>query len=196
MGISMRLNFWGGMLPASARDSVRCGAIIVLASSGIWLAGTAAAEAEDAATLQRLEAQIQRLEERHQSEIKALQAEIRQLRRQKPATVATTQAPATTRAPSADQRGSSAPYGVPGPALPAKVLMTYDRGYHFGFSDATGDNTVELFGRLQLDTGGYTNYNPAPMTLDRKGLSDGIDLRRARIGVIGTFMTDWHYAFV
>jgi hypothetical protein len=73
--------------------------------------------------------------------------------------------------------------------------MTYDRGYHFGFSDATGDNTVELFGRLQLDAGGYTGYNPAPMTLDRKGLSDGVDLRRARIGVIGTFMTDWHYAF-
>jgi len=52
--------------------------------------------------------------------------------------------------------------------------MTYDRGYHFGFSDATGDNTVELFGRLQLDTGGYTNYTPGPQTLDRKGLADGI----------------------
>jgi phosphate-selective porin OprO/OprP len=150
------------------------------------LAGT-----EDAATLERLEAHIQRLEERHQSEIKALQAEIRQLRRQKPATVAGTQAP-----PAEQPRSATAPSGVPGPALPAKVLMTYDRGYHFGFSDATGDNTVELFGRLHLDTGGYTNYSPAPMTLDRKGLSDGIDLRRARIGVVGTFMSDWHYAFV
>ena len=146
---------------------------------------------EDAATLERLEAHIQRMEERHQSEIKALQAEIRQLRRQKPATVAGTQAP-----PAEQPRSATAPSGVPGPALPAKVLMTYDRGYHFGFSDATGDNTVELFGRLHLDTGGYTNYSPAPMTLDRKGLSDGIDLRRARIGVVGTFMSDWHYAFV
>jgi phosphate-selective porin OprO/OprP len=150
------------------------------------LAGT-----EDAATLERLEAHIQRLEERHQSEIKALQAEIRQLRRQKPATVAATQPP-----PAEQPRSATAPSGVLGPALPAKVLMTYDRGYHFGFSDATGDNTVELFGRLHLDTGGYTNYSPAPMTLDRKGLSDGIDLRRARIGVVGTFMSDWHYAFV
>jgi phosphate-selective porin OprO/OprP len=150
------------------------------------LAGT-----EDAATLERLEAHIQRLEERHQSEIKALQAEIRQLRRQKPATVAATQPP-----PAEPPRSATAPSGVSGPALPAKVLMTYDRGYHFGFSDATGDNTVELFGRLHLDTGGYTNYSPAPMTLDRKGLSDGIDLRRARIGVVGTFMSDWHYAFV
>jgi phosphate-selective porin OprO/OprP len=32
--------------------------------------------------------------------------------------------------------------------------------------------------------------------LDRKGLADGIVLRRARIGVVGNFMTDWHYAFV
>jgi phosphate-selective porin OprO/OprP len=32
--------------------------------------------------------------------------------------------------------------------------------------------------------------------LDQKGLADGIDLRRARIGVVGNFMTDWHYAFV
>jgi phosphate-selective porin OprO/OprP len=163
----------------------------VVALTGIWPGSRAAAGTEDAATLQRLEAQIQRLEARHESEIKTLQTEIRQLRRQKPAAVAASQTP------SADQpRPSTAPYGAGGPALPAKVLMTYDRGYHFGFSDATGDNTVELFGRLQIDAGGYTNYNPGPMTLDRKGLSEGIDLRRARIGVIGTFMSDWHYAFV
>jgi phosphate-selective porin OprO and OprP len=173
------------------RATARCGISILLASSSIWLGSGALAGTEDAVTLERLEAHIQRLEERHQSEIKALQAEIRQLRRQKPATVAGTQAP-----PAEQPRSATAPSGVPGPALPAKVLMTYDRGYHFGFSDATGDNTVELFGRLQLDTGGYTNYRPAPMTLDRKGLSDGIDLRRARIGVVGTFMSDWHYAFV
>ena len=187
----MHLEFWRIIAPAKARATARCGLSILLASSSIWLGSGALAGTEDAVTLERLEAHIQRLEERHQSEIKALQAEIRQLRRQKPATVAGTQAP-----PAEQPRSATAPSGVPGPALPAKVLMTYDRGYHFGFSDATGDNTVELFGRLHLDTGGYTNYRPAPMTLDRKGLSDGIDLRRARIGVVGTFMSDWHYAFV
>jgi phosphate-selective porin OprO/OprP len=187
----VHLEFWRVIAPAKARATARCGLSILLASSSIWLGSGALAGTEDAATLERLEAHIQRLEQRHQSEIKALQAEIRQLRRQKPATVAGTQAP-----PAEQPRSATAPSGVPGPALPAKVLMTYDRGYHFGFSDATGDNTVELFGRLHLDTGGYTNYRPAPMTLDRKGLSDGIDLRRARIGVVGTFMSDWHYAFV
>jgi phosphate-selective porin OprO and OprP len=187
----MSLKFFSDVTPAiSTRAFANRGVAIVLASAGICLINAAPARADDTVTLQRLEAHIQQLEERHQSEIKALQAEIRQLRRQKPATVAATQTPPI------DPQRSTAPSGVLSPTLPAKVLMTYDRGYHFGFSDATGDNTVELFGRLQVDTGGYTGYNPAPMTLDRKGLSDGIDLRRARIGVIGTFMSDWHYAFV
>ena len=135
---------------------------------------------------------FQQLEERHENEIKTLQAEVKRLRKQKPvATAAAAPSPATE-----PPRSALLPPGLPPPAVPAKVLMTYDRGYHFGFSDATGDNTVELFGRLQVDTGGYTGYTPGPETLDRKGLSDGVDLRRARIGVIGTFMSDWHYAFV
>jgi phosphate-selective porin OprO and OprP len=187
----MSLKFFSDVTPViSTRAFANRAVAIVLASAGICWMNAAPARADDTVTLQRLEAHIQQLEERHQSEIKALQAEIRQLRRQKPATVAATQTPPI------DPQRSTAPSGVLSPTLPAKVLMTYDRGYHFGFSDATGDNTVELFGRLQVDTGGYTGYKPAPMTLDRKGLSDGIDLRRARIGVIGTFMSDWHYAFV
>jgi phosphate-selective porin OprO/OprP len=174
------------------RASAKYASSIFIASSAIWLV-SGSARADDSATLQKLEAHLQQLEERHESEIKALQAEIKRLRKEKPATttVAATRPPATEPPPS-----SILPPGLPPPATPAKVLMTYDRGYHFGFSDATGENTVELFGRLQLDTGGYTNYNPGPETLDRKGLSDGVDLRRARIGVIGTFMSDWHYAFV
>jgi len=187
----MHSKFFSDVISAvSTRGFANRAVVILLASTGICLMNAAPVRADDTATLQRLEAHIQRLEERHQSEIKALQAEIRQLRRQKPATVAATPTPPI------EPPRSAAPSGVLSPTLPAKVLMTYDRGYHFGFSDATGDNTVELFGRLQVDTGGYTGYNPAPMTLDRKGLSDGIDLRRARIGVIGTFMSDWHYAFV
>jgi phosphate-selective porin OprO and OprP len=163
----------------------------LVASTGTVILSATSAAADDTAAFQRLEAKIQQLETRHENEIKALQAEIRRLRREKPVSAAATLPP-----PAQPQPSSAPPSGIPAPALPAKVLMTYDRGYHFGFSDATGDNTVELFGRLQVDAGGYTGYDPAPMTLDRKGLSDGVDLRRARIGVIGTFMTDWHYAFV
>ena len=174
-------------------------AFAILIASGVICCTTAPARADDAAALQRLEAKIQQLEDRHESEIKTLQAEIRRLRKEKPAAVSAAH-PAGVQPVAAaaglPQASPLLPPGLPPPATPAKVLMTYDRGYHFGFSDASGDNTVELLGRLQLDTGGYSNYSPAPQTLDRKGLSDGIDLRRARIGVIGTFASDWHYAFV
>ena len=186
----MGSGFWRDVIAAQAFGAARGGPFIVVACLG-WLAGTTGLRAEDAVTLGRLEAKLQELEARHEGEIKTLQAEIRRLRRQKPVAVVAAQPPAAERPPS-----TILPAGLPPPALPAKVLMTYDRGYHFGFSDATGDNTVELFGRLQVDTGGYTGYSPGPETLDRKGLSDGVDLRRARIGVIGTFASDWHYAFV
>src|ERR1700738_2626826 len=170
----MRSEFSSGVVPQKMRVFTRGGVAILLATTSIGLMYGATARAEDAAMLKKREAQIQRLEERHQSEIKALRAEIRQLRRQKPPTsVAATQAPPTDR----PRPPVPAFHQALSPALPARVLMTYDRGYHFGFSDATGDNTVELLGRLQLDTGGYTNYNTAPRTFGRDRSAPGAHRR-------------------
>jgi phosphate-selective porin OprO/OprP len=169
--------------------------LCVAAASVVVLCATPAS-AQDA-QIQKLEAKIEQIEAQHEAEIKALQAEIRQLRRPRPASVAAAPVvPGSQASPGSPGQAAPPPVGTPIPQLPPKVVMTYDRGYHFGFSDATGDNTIELFGRLQLDTGGYLTYRPASETLDQKGLADGIDLRRARIGVVGNFMTDWHYAFV
>jgi hypothetical protein len=70
----MRSEFSSGVVPAKVRLFARCGVSILLATTGIGLMYGATARAEDAATLQKLEAQIQRLEERHQNEIKALRA--------------------------------------------------------------------------------------------------------------------------
>jgi phosphate-selective porin OprO/OprP len=163
---------------------------IAIAAAGAWALCATPARAQDV-QIQKLEAEIQRIEAQHEAEIKSLQAEIRQLRRQKPTSVAA----APQQQQTTPGQPAPPPVGAPVPALPAKVLMTYDRGYHFGFSDATGDNTIELFGRLHIDTGGYS-YKAAPDTLDQKGLADGIDLRRARLGVVGNFASDWHYALV
>jgi hypothetical protein len=187
----MHSEFSRDVTSTRARGFARRGASMLMASTGVWIMCGVGARAEDSAALAKLEAQIERLEAQHQNEIKALRAEIKQLRRQKSTTATTAQASSTASSearPSEKKPPAPAFHEALSPALPAHVLMTYDRGYHFGFSDATGDNTVELFGRLQLDTGGYPGYDPAPMTLDRKGLAAGIDLRRARIGVIGTFM--------
>ena len=96
----MRSEFSSGVVPQKMRVFTRGGVAILLATTSIGLMYGATARAEDAAMLQKLEAQIQRLEERHQSEIKALRAEIRQLRRQKPPTsVAATQASVAPEAP-------------------------------------------------------------------------------------------------
>jgi phosphate-selective porin OprO/OprP len=177
--------------------SVKLSVLMVVMSGSAWALSAVPAVADDA-QIQKLEAEIQKIEARHQAEIRTLQAEIRQLRKERPAATApaTRQAGQSAAPAPAGQLASQGPPGVPVPALPAKVLMTYDRGYHFGFSDATGDNTIELFGRLHIDTGDYLGYTPGSKTLDQKGLADGIDLRRARIGVVGNFMDDWHYAFV
>jgi outer membrane murein-binding lipoprotein Lpp len=65
-------------------------------------------------------------------------------------------------------------------------------------------NCISLTSRLHLDVGGY-NYRPdtgrglasngvpiQPATVPQ-ALDDGVNVRRARIGVIGKFMGDWNY---
>jgi phosphate-selective porin OprO and OprP len=151
--------------------------LILMASASLWALCGRAAVADDAA-VQKLEAQIQQIEARQQAEISSLRAEIHALRSERPGTVLVTKGP-------------------PG-AQPDEPFVLEKRtpGYHFGFSSGDGQNTVELTGRLHVDTGGYARYAPGPKTLDQAGLADGINLRRARIGVTGIFMGDWHYSFI
>jgi phosphate-selective porin OprO and OprP len=166
----------------------RQGVLVLMVSVSAAVLCARPASADDA-QIQKLEAEIQKMEARHQAEISSLRAEIRQLRKQGPAAVAAV-------GTNGFAPGQPRPPGEPLPQLPPKILMTYDRGYHFGFSDQTGSNTIELFGRLHIDTGGYVGYKPGPKTLDQDGLASGINLRRARIGVVGKFMGDWHYALI
>ena len=60
----MRSEFSSGVAPQRMRVFTRRGVAILLATTSIGLMYGATARAEDAATLQKLEAQIQRLEER------------------------------------------------------------------------------------------------------------------------------------
>ena len=110
----MRLEICDDIACAKARAYTRRGISILVVSICVWMTSAASTRADDTAALQRIEAQIQRLEARHESEIKALQAEIRRLRRQKPETVTATHSP-----PADQPRSSTAPSGVPAPALPA-----------------------------------------------------------------------------
>ena len=61
-------------------------------------------------------------------------------------------------------------------------------------------NCIAFTSRLHLDVGGYS-YDPntsppvSPATAPQH-LDSGVNVRRARIGVLGTFLGDWQYALI
>ncbi len=56
-------------------------------------------------------------------------------------------------------------------------------------------NCIAITSRVHFDAGGY-DYRPnTPATIPQR-LDNGVNVRRARIGVIGKFMDDWNYALI
>lgn len=60
---------------------------------------------------------------------------------------------------------------------------------------ADQQNCIALTSRIHFDAGGY-DYRPSTAATAPQGLDDGVNLRRARIGVLGKFLGDWNYALV
>jgi phosphate-selective porin OprO and OprP len=152
--------------------------LALLAASSILAGWTSQAFADDA-EIARLQAEIHRVEARQQEEISALRAEIHHLRH--------------TGGPLYVTKGEPAPGWGP------HVIETTKSGVHFGFADLDEQNTVELTGRLHIDTGGYLNYQPGPglrVVNGHPALASGINIRRARIGVQGIFLGDWAYGLI
>jgi phosphate-selective porin OprO/OprP len=56
-------------------------------------------------------------------------------------------------------------------------------------------NCIALTTRLHFDAGGY-NYRPDTAATSPQKLDDGINARRARIGILGKFLGDWNYALI
>jgi phosphate-selective porin OprO/OprP len=86
---------------------------------------------------------------------------------------------------------------------PAEVPMLTMRGGRPTLTLADGNFTAQPVLRLDTDFGGffgqrvYPDGNP-PTYLDqsRPGIPPGINMRRARVGVSGTFLRDFTYTFV
>jgi phosphate-selective porin OprO/OprP len=56
-------------------------------------------------------------------------------------------------------------------------------------------NCVAITSRIHFDGGGY-DYHPNTAATVPQRLDDGVNLRRARIGVLGKFLGDWNYALI
>jgi phosphate-selective porin OprO and OprP len=135
-----------------------------------------------AQTIKQLERQIEALQQNYQNEIQDLQQQVQLLKRQQAKQAA--QAEATrlqaTKAAEAARRGPH-------------VVET--KGHEFGLESADGLNAIYLTGRIHFDVGGYLNYARKTANAPLE-LSDGANVRRARIGVVGKFMGDWDYGLI
>jgi len=81
-----------------------------------------------------------------------------------------------------------------GTFAPPDVLVTM-KGNSPRFCTADGFNCVGITGRLHFDVGGY-NYTPNSAATVPQDLQDGVNARRARIGIVGKFARDWTYALI
>jgi phosphate-selective porin OprO and OprP len=83
---------------------------------------------------------------------------------------------------------------VKGPVAPSDAIVTMP-GNRPTICTADNLNCVSLTSRVHFDAGGY-NYRPNTAATAPQRLDDGVNVRRARIGVIGKFLGDWNYALI
>lgn len=101
---------------------------------------------------------------------------------------------ADAKAKQADAR-LSANAAIPAKAAPFPDVLVKMTNNRPTICTADGANCISITSRLHLDVGGY-NYTPNTAATSPQQLNDGVNARRARIGVLGTFMNDWNYALV
>lgn len=89
---------------------------------------------------------------------------------------------------------ANAAYPVKGPVAPAGVVVKMPNNRPT-ICTADDQNCLSITSRLHFDAGGY-DYRPNTPATVPQHLDDGINARRAQIGVIGKFMGDWNYALI
>src|SRR4051812_46387840 len=77
---------------------------------------------------------------------------------------------------------------------PSDAVLTMP-GNRPTFCTADNLNCISLTSRVHFDAGGY-NYRPNTAATVPQRLDDGVNVRRARIGVLGKFFGDWNYALI
>jgi phosphate-selective porin OprO/OprP len=89
---------------------------------------------------------------------------------------------------------ANAAYPVKGTIAPSDVVVTMPNNRPT-ICTADNQNCIAITSRLHFDAGGY-DYHPNTAATVPQRLDDGVNVRRARIGVIGKFLGDWNYALI
>jgi len=136
------------------------------------------------------------------SQIQSLQQQIQQLQRQLQSLqsqVDDSQAQARKAQEDAARAQAQAQRQAQTQAQPAAAgsapKVTLSPSNRPGICSGDGENCIELTSRVHVDYGDYLSVHPQQPT-GPHSLTDGANIRRARIGVLGKFLGDWNYALI
>ncbi len=151
------------------------------------------------AQVRQLTALVQALYKQDQQQIEALSAQVQALQAQLKQQEAATRSESGTASPRAAQNatgGFSVPQTTdrPDPSV-ALPRVTQNATHRFALQSADGQYSIGLTGDIQFDTGAYDFHAKSPV-VGPQALSNGVNARRARIGVTGTAFGDWGFALV
>jgi len=131
-------------------------------------------------------------------QLRMLEQKIDKLQKQSNANAATAAA-ANAHAKAADAKASSvananAAIPVKGPTAPSGAVVSMPNNRPT-ICTADEQNGIAITSRLHWDVGGY-DYRPNSVGTSPQRLDSGENVRRARIGIIGKFLSDWNYALI
>jgi phosphate-selective porin OprO/OprP len=127
-----------------------------------------------------------------EGQLAALQEEIRALKRKVNSTEKTAEKAYAAATPAAKGPPPAATKVL---APPPTAIVKMSAGNRPSICTPDGLNCIALTSRLHLDVGGYS-YSPNTAATVPQFLDNGVNARRARIGVLGTFMGDWNYSLI
>ena len=126
-------------------------------------------------------------------QLRLLEQKLDKLEKQTANTKAEAKAEARSEAKAAVASANAA-IPVKGPVAPSGVVVTMPNNRPT-ICTADEQNCVAITSRLHWDVGGYA-YRPNTAATVPQKLDSGENVRRARIGVVGKFLSDWNFALV
>jgi phosphate-selective porin OprO/OprP len=139
------------------------------------------------------------------SEIALLRQQLRLLEQKldklQPQTAANTSAAAKANAKAEDAKATTVKVANANAAIPVKAsvapagAVVTMPGNRPTICTADGLNCVAITGRIHFDGGGY-DYHPNTAATVPQRLDDGVNVRRARIGLAGKFLGDWNFGLI
>ncbi len=165
------------------------------ATAALGLATVLAASQAHAESVSNSDQEIALLKQ----QLKLLEQKLDKLQKQTAANTAATanakaeaKAEARSEATAAVANANALP--VKGPVASSGVVVTMPNNRPT-ICTADQENCVAITSRLHWDVGGYI-YRPATAATVPQKLDSGENVRRARIGVVGKFLSDWNFALI